>query len=149
MKILMVLLCLCSSAFAADVTIPPFDAGIAQMDADAMVAPAPAPAVPSDSIDDPLKAPVAAWDDVKAAKKTGWGVLALVLLIIATRLLGRLGGVFSRLKEGKVSLVIAAAGTFGLTAYNALLLGGSWVAALLGAVVAAAAAWDSAGKAKA
>lgn len=105
--------------------------------------------VPSDSIDDPIAAPGAAWDDVKAAKKVGWPIAALVVIIIASRLLARLGGKFEFLGKGKVSLVIGAVGAFSIAAYNAVMLEGSWLAAGTAAIVAAAAYWDSAAKDKA
>lgn len=105
-------------------------------------------ALPADRIPDPLSNPAATLDTVKGAKAMGWGVVLLVVLIIISRLLGRLGGVFKRLKEGKAAVVIASVGTLSITAYNALILEGSWLAALLAGVVAGAALWDSQAKPK-
>lgn len=98
---------------------------------------------PSDAIDDPVSNPAAAFDDIKAAKKLGWGVLALAIIIVACKGLSKVGGVFKKLGEGKFALVVGSVGTLAMTAYNALMLGGTWVAALAAAIVAAAAAWNT------
>lgn len=110
------------------------------------IVPLPATTVPADKIHDPLSNPQAAFDDVKAAKKIGWGVLALTVLLIACRLASRLGGIFTKLGQGKFALGVAAVGAFAMTAYNAVLLGGTWIAALFAAMMAGAAAWDSKAK---
>lgn len=105
-------------------------------------------ALPSDSIHDPVTDPAATYDDMKAAKKLGWGILALAIIIVVCKVLARLGGMFKKLGEGKFALIVASVGTLAMTAYNALLLGGTWLAALAAAIVAGAAAWDAAAKPK-
>lgn len=137
------------------VTIPPPPS---EGSGSAVPAPAPAPAPadtkPADKLHDPIDNPKAAYDDIKAAKKVGWGAVALVALILVCRVLGRLsklGGVFKpfkRLGEGKVAVVVASVGTLAITAYNALILEGSWMAAALAAIVAGAALWDAESKPK-
>lgn len=122
----------------ADTSRAPLDAGSAS---------APQP-TPSDTLADPVAAPQQAFDDLKAAKKLGWGLFVLAALVMLCRVLGRLGGMFTRLRTGKVALVIGAVGSLAVTAYNALALGGTWMAALAAAIVAGAAAWDAQGKPK-
>ncbi len=100
-------------------------------------------APPSDSIDDPVKAPAAAFDDVKAAKKTGWTMLLLVVLIMALRGLGYLKGL-SFLARDRVAIVIGGAITVATALYDTLVLGGTWVAALYAAAAALAIWWRSA-----
>lgn len=117
--------------------------------ASAPVALEPAPETkPADKLHDPLASPQAAFDDLKAAKKLGWGVLVLAVLIMTCRVLGRLGGAFKFLATGKVAILIGAVGTLAMTAYNALVLGGTWMAALAAAIVAGAAFWDAQAKPK-
>lgn len=99
--------------------------------------------VPADALHDPLSAPGAAFDDLKAAQKLGWGLAVLAGLTMLSRVLGRFGGWFKFLAEGKLALAIGATGMFAATAYNAAVLGGSWFAALFGGLIAAAAWWDS------
>lgn len=112
---------------------------------DAGSASAPAPA---DKLHDPLSSPQGAIDDVKAAKKIGWGVGLLAILVLASRIAARAGGVFSFLGKGKAALVIGAGAAVSATAYNAAAERGSWFAVLLAAIVAGAAYWDAhAGKA--
>lgn len=140
-----------SNVPTAPVVIPP-----PPVEGSASVAPVakPADTAPADKLHDPIDNPKAAYDDVKAAKKLGWGAVALVALILVCRVLGRLsklGGVFKpfkRLAEGKVAVVVASVGTLGITAYNALILEGSWMAAALAALVAGAAIWDAEAKPK-
>jgi hypothetical protein len=127
-------------------------AAIAAPPADTHALPAPAltgsgsDVAPADKLHDPLAAPIAAFDDVLAAKKLGWPILVLVALILISRVLARVGGVFKPLGSGKAALGIAAVGTFAITAYNAVALGGSWFAAVTAAVVAGFAAWDAGAK---
>lgn len=116
--------------------LAPIDAGVAS-------APAEAPAKPSDALHDPVSSPSAAFDDLKAAKKMGWGLLVLAVLVMACRVLGKLGGRFKALGTGRIAVVIAAVGTLAVTAYNALALGGTWMAAASAAIVAGAAFWNS------
>lgn len=101
---------------------------------------------PVDALGDPLSAPAEAWSDLQAAQKVGWPLAILAGVVMLARLLGRLGGVWSRLREGKVALAIGALSATSCAAYNALALGGSWLAVAAGAIVAGAAAWDAAAK---
>jgi hypothetical protein len=133
------------SAAPAPIAQPPAPVVVTPPPADSHALPPPATAIPAD----PLAAPQATFDELVATKKLGWPILALVILIVACRVLAKLGGVFTPLGSGKVALGIAAVGAFALAAYNALALGGTWFAALLAAVVAGFAAWDSAAKPKA
>lgn len=101
---------------------------------------------PADQLADPLKEPGEAISDLKSAKRDGWAIAVLAGAVMAARLLGRLGGRFKKLSEGKVALVIGAVTAMLVSAYNALALGGSWGAVAMAAIVAGAAAWDAAGK---
>jgi hypothetical protein len=127
----------------------PSDAGVAVVTNDLLVegtlGSAAAPVVaPADKIaKDPIANPTQAFDDIKAAKKTGWGIFVLTIALVLCRVLARLGGVFKRLREGKVALAVAAFTALTMTAFNAIALGGSWVAALAAGVTAAFAAWDA------
>lgn len=103
-------------------------------------------ATPADKLNDPISSPQAAFDDLKAAKKLGWGLLVLATLIMLCRLVGRLG--YKPLSTGRAAVVTAAVGTVAVTAYNALALGGTWLAAAAAAIVALAAWWDSQAKPK-
>ncbi len=122
---------------------PPADSDIAVAETHLDPATRPAVAPPSDSIDDPVKAPAAAFDDVKAAKKTGWTMLLLVVLIMALRGLGYLKGL-SFLARDRVAIVIGGAITVATALYDTLVLGGTWVAALYAAAAALAIWWRSA-----
>lgn len=138
-----------SNVPTAPVVIPP-------PPADGSAAPAPvtkpAETAPADKLHDPIEDPKATFDDVKAVKKLGWGAVALAILIILCRVLGKLskfGGVLKPLKrlgEGKVAVVVASVGTLAITAYNALILEGSWFAAALAAAISGAALWDAKAK---
>lgn len=132
------------SGAAAPLARPPAPVIVAPP-ADSHALPPPATAIPAD----PLAQPQAAFDELQAAKKLGWPILVLVVLIIASRLLARLGGVFTFLGTGKASLVIAGVGAVALAAYNAIALGGTWLAAGMAAMLAGIAAWDAAAKPKA
>lgn len=123
----------------------PVDAGVTATDAGAGWG----SSRPSDSIDDPLSNPTGTVEDIKQAKRLGWGVLVLALLVVVARLLGRLGGVFKVLGKGKVALAIGAGGAFATTAFDALVLGGPWVTVIVTALIAGIAAWDAAAKSSA
>lgn len=90
---------------------------------------------PSDALHDPIKDPLGALNDAKAAKKSGWPILVLVLLIAITKTLafapGAVGKWFS---TGKRAMYVAAAGGLLTAMYNALALGGSYYAAGLAAL---------------
>jgi hypothetical protein len=103
---------------------------------------APPVPVPSDSIDDPVKQPAAAWDDVKAAKKTGWTLALLVVVIMALRGLGYLKGL-SFFKKDRVAIVVGGALVVATSLFDTLVLGGTWVAALYAAGGAVMIWWRS------
>lgn len=91
---------------------------------------APAPEV---KIADPVQQPAQALDDLKGAKRYGWAGVVFVLLVLLTRT----GMVYSErvsflkfLGKGQVHSIIAAVSAFAMTAYNALVLGGTLYAAL-------------------
>ena len=88
---------------------------------------------PSDALHDPLASPAAAFDDLRAAKRIGWGVAFLVGVIMLCGILGKLGGIFAPLGTPRVLFAIGSVSTFAATAYNAVYLGGAWVAALAAA----------------
>lgn len=90
---------------------------------------------------DPLANPAQAFDDFKALYKVGWPVTVLAGIVVAARLLGRLGGRFAFL-SGKPAAVIAAIASVGASAFDVLALGGSWASVVMAALVAAAALWN-------
>ena len=97
--------------------------------------------LPADKLHDPVAAPAQAWDELKAAKKTGWAVLVFAVLVMLTRLLARFGAKDSwlaALGKGKAAVVIGAVGALSLACYNALALGGAWIAAGAAGVIALA-----------
>lgn len=102
---------------------------------------APAPAAPSaDQLHDPAESPRAAFDELKAAKKLGWGVavfaglamLFKVLAYVKDKLAGKpvIGKVAAFLAKGKTAIWIAGLGAGCAAAYNALAEGGTWMAAV-------------------
>lgn len=93
-------------------------------------------AQPSDALHDPLKEPAAAIDDIKQAKKQGWAITVLVLLIGCTKLLTFLPGAVGKwFATGKRAMAVAGGLAILVALYNALALGGSWYAAGSAAVV--------------
>ena len=108
------------------------------------------PAMPTtgSAVADPLEHPLAAIDQVKQAKQTSWPILVGLCLVMLTKALayGSLTlqtvpviGVAARwLAIGKHAMAVAAAGTLAAAGYNALVAGGTWVAALIAAGLAGA-----------
>lgn len=91
--------------------------------------------VPSDSLANPVDDPVEAYSDLKAAKKQGWAFAILAGLIMLAAALGRAATkwpnwpVLSWInKHKKVLIVSAAISVTATAAFNALSLGGSWLA---------------------
>lgn len=92
---------------------------------------APAAPRPSDSIDDPLRAPSAYFDDARAARKAGWPVLVLV---IVRGLLYLLAGIGSRLGIDRLAFLSRGMWAAGISAGVAVvsamldvaLLGATW-----------------------
>ena len=98
-----------------------------------------AEAPPSTTIDDPIVAPSAAWDDLKAARKTSWPLAVLAGLIMLARLAGSAGSKMKALAWlGKGKAAFAAAGVLAVAtaAFDVLALGGSWVSVLTAAAAA-------------
>lgn len=131
----------CSRVHAADYVVETYEKPIllAQADtADAGVEAAPSSPAPADKLHDPIAAPKAAWDDVKAAKKMGWPVLVFAVLVMLAKLLGRAKKykLLAALGKGKVAVVVGAVGALGTACYNAAAEGGAWSAMLLAGLVA-------------
>lgn len=89
---------------------------------------------------DPLTDPAAAFDSFRALAKIGWPVTVLAAVVVAARLLSKLGGRFGFL-AGKPAAVIAAVASVAAAAFDVLALGGSWASVVGAAVVAGAALW--------
>lgn len=101
---------------------------------------------PSDSIDNPVTDPVAAWDDFQAARKIGWpaAVFAVVtMLMLALGTLGKSVTWLAWLSRGVAATAIGAVSAIGTACYDAVAAGGSWVAIGLAAVMAVAAFWQA------
>lgn len=128
--------------------------GSAVVEPQGSASPEPAPAaaqpsakpLPSSQLADPMESPQQAYNDLVAAKRLGWSLLVLAVLIMGCRLAGKLGGWFKPLATGRAAVVVAGVGTLAISAYNALALGGTWMAAAAAALVAFAAFWNSQAK---
>lgn len=118
----------------------PLDAGVPF--AKALETGQPAPVTPSvPAIHDPVAQPAVAFDELKAARKIGWPVAALVGLTMLLLAVGHLGVAW--LKTGARAFALAALTTGCLAAGNAALSGGTWVAVVTTGVLAAAAMWQA------
>lgn len=111
------------------------------------------PLAPADKLHDPVASPLAAWDDVTAARKIGWPVAVLAGLVMICKGLGAIGRrkgkiAWAWLGSGKVPIVIGAIGAIAAAAYNALVLGGTLLAAGFAAIVSASHYFDAAPAAK-
>jgi hypothetical protein len=126
-----------------DLTTPPTETGTSPAAGSSGSAGSGSALAPADRIRNPLENPAGAYDDLRAMRRLGWGILALGVAVMLARVLATLGGVFGVLRRGRAALAIAAGTTFAAVAYNAVALGGTWLAALFAGVVAAAAAWDA------
>lgn len=94
-----------------------------------------------EAVANPARSPVAAWDDVKAARKTSWPLAVWLVLVMLGKALayGRdklgkvplVGKLAAVLAKGKGAMILAAVGAVGAAGYEVLLGGGSWVAALV------------------
>lgn len=101
---------------------------------------------PADHLHDPLTSPGEAWADEKIAWTTSWVTGIFAALVLVTKGLGTarttlrgwpvLGGIAVWLAIGKRAVIVAGVGTVAATAYNALVSGGSWAAAVIAAIVA-------------
>lgn len=108
-------------------------------------APQPAAVGAADKLHDPVSAPSQAYDDVKAAKKTGWAVAVFAVLVMLARLAGRARNTkaLAWLGKGRTAVIVAAAGALLAACYNAAADGGSWTAILAAGVTALAAYWNA------
>ena len=96
-----------------------------------------APALaPSEKLHNPVDDPMAAIETVKAQKKQGWAVTILGCIVMLTAGLARgiqkwpNSKVFAWFAKNKAAVyIIAGLGVTGAAAFNALALGGTWVAA--------------------
>lgn len=108
------------------------DAGVVLVDAGPPVAaPTPTP-TPAAELANPVDDPIAAIDDARQAKKQGWPLFALALVVMLTAGLARAAGrwptwpVLSAIAKSKTTLyVIACVAAMGAAAYNAAFDGGS------------------------
>lgn len=97
----------------------------------------PAPEVkPSDKLHDPLTAPIAAWDDLKAAKKQGWAAAILCALVLLTATFARASSRWPKAfgwaaKHKTAIIVVGAVGATAAAAFDTLVLGGSWMSVVM------------------
>lgn len=92
---------------------------------------------PADKLADPTKAPLAAIDDLKAAKSQGWAMLVLVGLIAVAKLLAFAPGAVGKwFATGRQGMALAGGLALAVAMYNVVALGGSWYAAGLAALTA-------------
>jgi hypothetical protein len=106
------------------------DAGVVLVDAGAPVA-APV-ATPASDLANPVDDPIAAIDDARQAKKQGWSLFALALVVMLTAGLSRAAErwptwpVLESIAKNKTVLyVIACVAAMGAASYNAAFDGGS------------------------
>lgn len=111
----------------------------------------PAPtAKPSDALHDPVSDPGATLDDVKAAKKYGWGAAGFAVLLVVLKLASKAKsiGALAWLGKGRVATVVAGATVVLAGCYDTLMQGGSWVATAIAGGIAFATFYDSTHKPK-
>lgn len=152
MRRLILALCLCTFAVAPALADDPVVAADHTPAAGSAAAPAATPSRAAD-LPNPAEHPIAAWDDVKAAKKTGWPLMIFACLVMLGKALayGReklktmpiLGKAAAWLSVGKRAMLVAGFGTVGAAGFDVLASGGSLVAALIAAGVAVAGALHS------
>lgn len=133
-------LALTMSLKAADADTP--DAALV-MDAPGPAAGSAAP-LPSDSLDNPIDAPKAAYDDARAAFKTNWalGILAALVMLcrglqVAAQRHPTLPLLSKLAANARALFIVGAIATVAVDAYNALYLGGSGWAVFFAALMAA------------
>lgn len=108
----------------------------------------PTTAAPADKLHDPIASPGAAWDDIKAAKKTGWAVLLFASLVMLAKLAGRAKKykLLAALGKGKTAVLVGAVGALAAACYNAAAEGGAWTAMMATGLVAIGHYLDASGK---
>ncbi len=92
------------------------------------------------TIHNPLTHPRESFDDVVAAKKLGWPVLAIVM---GAMLLYVLGAWVPALRKGAAAFLVSGAATTLAAAGDAALDGGSWVAIVTAAVITGFGVWKA------
>lgn len=104
---------------------------------------APAADPPPTALPNPVDNPGAAIDSLKAAKKLGWAAAILAAIVMLAAGLARAAAKWPTLpglswfaKHKTAIFVTAAVSTIGAAAYNAIALGGTWLAAGAAAVAA-------------
>jgi hypothetical protein len=92
---------------------------------------------PAAALHNPVDDPLAAIEDAKAAKKQGWAFVVLASLVMLTAGAARAvakwpdAPVIAAINKHKTAiLIIGCASAGAVAAYNALALGGSWIALL-------------------
>lgn len=94
-----------------------------------------APLPQASGVVDPLEQPIAAITEFQLAKKTGWPLAVLLVLVMVTHGLAyfETTSIGAWLAVGTRASVISAIGTMVAAAYNAVLMGGTLTAALVAA----------------
>lgn len=105
-----------------------------------------ASSTPADKLADPVDNPTAAYDDLKAAKRESWPVLAFAIVLMLARVVGKAGKsvpLLAKLATGRVAVVVAGAAAVAAAGYNAAFAGGSAIALITAVVATALAYWNS------
>lgn len=107
---------------------------------------APAPSSPADKLHNPAQSPAAAWDEVKAAKRTSWPLLIWTIVAMLGKALayGRdklkgkpvVGRLAAWLAKGKGAMILAGISAVGSAGLAVLADGGSLVAVIVASGVA-------------
>lgn len=129
----------------AGVTIPPPPAEPSPVPvASSPAAPSASEPKPSEQLPNPVDDPRAAYDAVKAAKKQGWAAAILASLVMLTAGFARASTRWPTskpfawvAKHKTVLLVISGVSLVSCAAFDALVLGGQWMAVLWAAIGAA------------
>lgn len=98
------------------------------------------PALPTaDQLHDPLTNPILAYDDARTLKTGGWALALLGGLVMVSKGLAGANAkwpnssLLSWLAKGKTAVIVAGVAALAIAAFNALVLGGGWAAALIAA----------------
>jgi hypothetical protein len=96
-------------------------------------APAPQPLPQAANVPDPIESPIAALSDFQLAKKTGWPIVVLLLLVMITHGIAFLQttSIGAWFAVDTRATYIAIGGTAIATAYNTLIAGGTWASAAI------------------
>jgi hypothetical protein len=126
------------------VTVPPFEPPSSAAPADAGSAATPAPAAkPADQLPNPVDDPLAAIETFKAQKKQGWAAGILAAVVMLTMGFSRAAAkwptsrLFAWFAKNKTAIyIVSGLGVTSAAAFNAIALGGTWMAAVWSAVAA-------------